>query len=57
MWKIVKRQFSKIGEINRRYSKPRIEMSMPVRLSLLLLRGYLLFLVGLMIFRFIILLR
>ncbi len=57
MWKIVRRQFRKIGEINRKYSNPRIEMSMPVRLSLLLLRGYLIFLVGLMIFRFITLLH
>ena len=57
MRKILRRQFGKIGEINRKYSKPRIEMSMPVRLSLLLLRGYLIFLVGLMVFRFITLLR
>ncbi len=57
MWKIVRRQFEKIGEINRKYSKPRIEMSAPVRWSLLLLRCYLLFLVGLMIFRFITLLH
>ncbi len=57
MLKVVRRQVDKIREINRRYSKPRIEMSPAVRLSLLLLRGYLIFLVGLMIFRFVTLVR
>ncbi|MDA8420242.1 MAG: hypothetical protein M0039_03140 [Pseudomonadota bacterium] len=57
MLKVVRRQVDKIREINRRYSKPRIEMSPAVRLSLLLLRGYLIFLVALMIFRFVTLVR
>ncbi len=57
MLKVVRRQVNKIREINRRYSKPRIEMSPAVRLSLLLLRGYLIFLVALMIFRFVTLVR
>ena len=42
-----------IAEINRRYQRPRIAMSPAVRLSLMALRVYLLFLVGLMVYRFI----
>ena len=42
-----------IVEINRRYGQPRIGMSRPVRLSLMALRVYLLFLVGLMVYKFI----
>ena len=41
-----------IADINRRYQTPRIAMSPAVRLSLMALRVYLLFLVGLMIYRF-----
>jgi hypothetical protein len=44
-----------IAEINRRYQTPRIAMSPAVRLSLMALRVYLLFLVGLMVYRFIVL--
>lgn len=44
-----------IVEINRRYRTPRIAMSPAVRLSLMALRVYLLFLVGLMVYRFIVL--
>jgi hypothetical protein len=46
----------KIHEINRRYSKPHIEMSGAVRMSLLALRIYLLFLVSLMVYKFVTLL-
>jgi hypothetical protein len=45
--------FAKIIAINVRYREPRIEMSGAVRLSLLVLRVYLLALVGLMIYKFI----
>ena len=48
--------FAKIHEINRKYAKPNVEMSKWVRLSLLLLRFYLIFLVGLLIYKFIALL-
>ena len=48
--------FAKIHEINRKYAKPNVEMSKWVRLSLLLLRFYLIFLVGLLIYKFITLL-
>jgi hypothetical protein len=44
-----------IAEINRRYQTPRIAMSPAVRLSLTALRIYLLLLVGLMIYRFVVL--
>jgi hypothetical protein len=42
-----------LAEINRRYQTPRIVMSPAVRLSLMALRVYLLFLVGLMVYRFV----
>ena len=44
---------AKIAAINSRYREPRIEMSEAVRLSLLVLRGYLLALVALMIYKFV----
>ena len=53
MREAIRRQFEKITEINQRYSVPRTEVSTAVRVSLLLLRVYLFFLVGLMIFKFI----
>jgi hypothetical protein len=53
----LKRLFRKIGEINQRYRQPRIEMSAGVKVSLLFLRIYLLFLVCLMVYKFILLLN
>ena len=47
--------FAKIRAINARYREPRIEMSGAVRLSLLVLRVYLLALVALMVYKFILL--
>jgi hypothetical protein len=52
----LKRLFRKIGEINDRYREPRIAMSRGVKASLLFLRIYLLFLVCLMVYKFILLL-
>jgi len=46
---------AKIREINARYREPRIEMSGPVRASLLALRLYVLGLLGLMIYKFVLL--
>lgn len=46
----------KIHEINQRYGKPHIEMSGAVRGALLALRIYLLFLVSLMVYKFVTLL-
>jgi hypothetical protein len=51
----LKRLLLKISDINQRYAKPRIEMSKAVRLSLLALRVYLLFLVALLAYKFILL--
>lgn len=53
----LKRLFRKIGEINLRYREPRIAMSPGVKAALLFLRIYLLFLVCLMVYKFILLLR
>lgn len=47
---------AKIREINQRYSKPHIEMSRGVRISLLALRIYLLLLVALIVYKFILIL-
>ena len=41
-----------VREINRKYKKPHLKMSRPVLLSLGLLRFYLLFLVGLLVWKF-----
>jgi hypothetical protein len=49
----LKRFLRRIREINRRYAEPRIQMSGAVRLSLLALRVYLLLLVGLLVYKFI----
>jgi hypothetical protein len=45
--------FAKIAAINSRYRKPRIEMSGAVRVSLMVLRVYLLALVALMVYKFV----
>jgi len=42
-----------VRAINRRYAKPRLQMSQPVRWALLSLRFYLLTLVGLLFYKFI----
>ncbi|MDD5385263.1 MAG: hypothetical protein PHG89_10345 [Gallionella sp.] len=48
---------AKIREINHRYSKPHIEMSRAVKMSLLFLRVYLLVLVSLILYKFILMLK
>ena len=50
---IIDHYFPRIAEINRKYAKPRLAMTSAVRYSLLALRLYLLFLVALLIYRFI----
>ncbi len=47
----------KIREINHRYSEPHIEMSRGVRISLMALRVYLLVLVGLIVYKFVLILN
>jgi hypothetical protein len=46
---------TKIREINSRYRAPRIQMSPAVRVSLMALRLYLFALVGLMVYKFLVL--
>ncbi len=53
----ITRLLGKIGDINQRYSKPRMAMSRGVRIALMALRLYLLLLVGLMVYKFILLLN
>lgn len=47
---------AKIREINQRYSKPHIKMSPAVKISLLSLRIYLFVLVGLILYKFVLML-
>ena len=49
----INRLVRKIREINHRYSKPHIEMTPLVKLSLMALRIYLLLIVGLIIYKFV----
>jgi hypothetical protein len=49
--------YAKIREINEKYATPSIEMSRWVKLSLLSLRFYLIFLVGLLLYKFVTLVR
>jgi hypothetical protein len=48
-----KNKFEKISEINEKYREPRLQMTKWVKFSLLFLRFYLLFLVLLLIYKFI----
>ena len=50
-------RFEKIREINRKYAKPRITMTPAVKFALLMLRIYLLLLVGLLFYKFFTLVR
>jgi hypothetical protein len=52
----LRRFAAKIREINHRYSKPHIEMSRGVKISLMALRIYLLLLVSLIVYKFILIL-
>jgi len=49
--------YAKIREINKKYAVPNVEMSAWVKFALLSLRFYLIFLVGLLVYKFITLLR
>ncbi len=50
----IKLLVGKIREINHRYSKPHIEMTPLVKISLMALRVYLLLLVGLIVYKFVV---
>ncbi len=56
MGKKFERLLRKLRQINRRYRQPRIRMSLGVRTALLALRLYLFFLVGLIAYKFVLLL-
>ena len=53
----VKNTINTVKIINRRYATPQIKMTRLVTFSLLALRLYLIFLVGILVYRFITLLR
>jgi hypothetical protein len=55
--RFLKTNGQKISEINKRYATPRIKMTRGIAIALFMLRIYLLFLVGLLVFKFITLLR
>ena len=48
---------AKVHEINKKYATPNIQMSKLVKVSLLSLRLYLIFLIGLLMYKFITLLE
>jgi hypothetical protein len=50
----INRLVRKIREINHRYSKPHIEMTPMVKISLMALRIYLFFIVGLIVYKFVV---
>ncbi len=50
----IKNLINKVREINQKYSKPRIKMSRSIKFALLALRIYLIFLLALLLYRFII---
>ena len=52
--KVIESALQSIREINRKYAKPEIEMTPFVRVCLYGLRGYLVLLIGLMIYKFVI---
>ncbi len=52
----ISHNYAKVRDINKKYATPNIEMSGAVKFSLLCLRLYLVFLVGLLIYKFITLL-
>ena len=53
MKNLLKSSLESFGEINRKYSKPRIKQTRLVSIALLALRLYLLLLVGVLFYKFI----
>ena len=54
IFEFVKNTIDMVKSINRQYATPHIKMTRLVKLSLLSLRVYLLFLVGILVYKFII---
>ncbi len=57
MLNLIKTSINKVHEINQRYRYPKIHQSGAVKLSLLMLRVYLLLLVVLLVYRFVTIVR
>jgi hypothetical protein len=57
MRKFVRRSYAKIRQINRQYAVPTIDMSAGVRAALLMLRLYLIVLIGLTLYKFVTLVK
>ena len=55
--RFIEKRLSKIVEINREYAQPRIKITRNVSIALLILRLYLLVLVGILVYKFITLIR
>jgi hypothetical protein len=53
MKNLLKGRFSRIREINRKYDKPRVKMTRGVRIALFMLRLYLILLVGILVVKFV----
>jgi len=53
MRKLFRRSIAKIRHINRQYAVPQIQMSPGVRVSLVLLRLYLIVVIGLTLYKFV----
>lgn len=53
MKSIFKGRFKKIREINKKYEKPRVKMTRGVSVALFMLRLYLILLVGVLVLKFI----
>ncbi len=57
MKRFFKRRFGKIREINEKYAKPRVKMTKGVAVALFMLRLYLIILVGILVIKFITLVK
>jgi hypothetical protein len=57
MKKLFRRRFGKFREINEKYAQPRVKMNKGVAFALLLLRVYLILLVGILVIKFITLIK
>jgi hypothetical protein len=55
--RIVRSLTTQVREINAKYATPNIEMTLFVKINLVFLRFYLLVLVGLLVYRFIVVVR
>jgi hypothetical protein len=55
--RFLRERFGKIYEINRKYAKPRIKTTPAVKFALLTLRFYLFLLIGILVYKFITLIK